>query len=82
MTSVQQFCAERNAFIMFLNDGAIGLKLYPDILLYLNRIRKIAIKNNLVLITGNINHNKLYEMKLHHIIIVIHIYIGITIMIC
>ena len=63
MTSVQQFCEERNAIIMFLQDGAIGLRLNPDIINYLNKIREIAIKNNLVLITSNVNHNKLYELE-------------------
>ena len=44
MPSVQQFCEERNAIIMFRQEGAIGLKLNPDIIKYLHKIREIAIK--------------------------------------
>ena len=43
--SAQQFCEERHAIIMFLQDGAIGLKLNLDIINCLNKIREIAIKN-------------------------------------
>ena len=48
---------------MFRKVGAIGLKLNPDIINYLNKIKEIAIENNLVLITGNVNHDKLYEIE-------------------
>ena len=55
--SARQFCDERNTFITFLQDGATELHLNPD------RIREIAIKINLVLITSNVNHDKLYEIR-------------------
>ena len=48
---------------MFLKDGATGLQLYPDIIKYLNKIKNIAIENNLVLITGDVNHDNLHEIE-------------------
>ena len=47
---------------MYIQDGAIWLQLNPDIIHYLNKIREIAIANNLVSITSNVNDDKLYEI--------------------
>ena len=63
MISVQQLCAERNTVIMFLKDGAVGVKLNPVIINYLNKIKNIAIENNLVSITGNVNYDNSYEIE-------------------
>ena len=63
LLSVQQFCDKRNAVIMFLKDGAVGLKLDKNIINYLLKIKQIAHKNNLVILSSKVNQDNLYEIN-------------------
>ena len=62
MTSVHQFCEERNAVALFLKEGADGIKLNMEIIKYLSKIKEIAKEQGLELIDSKINEDKLYEI--------------------
>jgi len=49
--------------MLFLKDGAIGLKLNKNIINYLLKIKQIAEKNKLILLSSKINHDNLYEIN-------------------
>ena len=48
---------------MFLKDSAISIGLNKDIIFYLNKIRQVAIDNDLVLLESNINNDNLYQVN-------------------
>ena len=62
LLSVQQFCEKRDAVMMFLKDGAVGLKLDKNIIYHLLKIKEIAEKNKLVLLSSTVNQDNLYEI--------------------
>ena len=63
LLSVQQFCEKRNAVLMFLKDGAVGLKLDKNIIKYLLKIKQIAENNKLILLNSTVNQDNLYEIN-------------------